>query len=276
MVPPDASCINTHSFQKQLTAITLVTVFVLISTDKAVSPTSVMGATKRLAELLIQDLNRRMSTKYVAVRFGNVIGSAGSVIPIFREQIRKGGPVTITDRRMKRYFMTIAEASQLVLQVGAIGKSRKGGEVFVLQMGEPVSILELAEAVITLSGLKPHEDIKIVEMGIRPGEKLYEELLITEENVTGTEHPKIFINTIAERSAEDIRLALERLEILSKNGHEQELRLYLNELLPNANLDLAPQLSQEVDKHELKKAMSATAGDSTGSVSSKHNREPRV
>ena len=240
-------------------------VFVLISTDKAVCPTSVMGATKRLAELLIQDLNRRMRTNYVAVRFGNVIGSAGSVIPIFREQIRKGGPVTITDRRMKRYFMTIAEASQLVLQVGAIGNSGKGAEVFILHMGEPVSILELAEAVITLSGFKPHEDIKIVETGIRPGEKLYEELLMTEENVTGTEHPKIFINKIAERSAEDIRLALERLETLSKNGHEQKLRLYLNELLPNANLDLVPQLSQKVDQNRLRKemTMSATAGDST-------------
>ena len=240
--------------------------FVLISSDKAVSPTSVMGATKRLAELLMQDLNRNMETNYVAVRFGNVIGSAGSVIPIFRQQIQKGGPVTITDRRMKRYFMTMQEASQLVLQAGAIGNSGKGGDVFILDMGEPVSILDLAETVITLSGFKPYEDIKIVETGIRPGEKLYEELLMTEENVTETEHPKIFINKIAERSAEDICLALERLEILSKNGHEQELRLYLNELLPNANLNLTPQLSQKVDQNELRKeaAMSATAGDITG------------
>jgi FlaA1/EpsC-like NDP-sugar epimerase len=235
-------------------------VFVLISTDKAVCPTSVMGATKRLAELLIQDLNQRATTHYVAVRFGNVIGSAGSVVPIFREQIRKGGPVTITDRRMKRYFMTIPEAAQLVLQAGAMGKSGKGGEVFILQMGEPVSILDLAEAIINLSGFKPHEEIKIVETGIRPGEKLYEELLMTEENVAGTQHPKIFINRIAGRSAEDIHLALERLEILSRNGHEQELRLFLNELLPEAKLNSLPHLYQEVGDNEFGKETAPSAG----------------
>lgn len=228
-------------------------VFVLISTDKAVCPTSVMGATKRLAELLIQDLNDRMSTRYVAVRFGNVIGSAGSVIPIFREQIRKGGPVTITDRRMKRYFMTIPEAVQLVLQAGAMGKAGEGGEVFILQMGEPVSILDLAESLITLSGFKPHEDIKIVETGIRPGEKLYEELLVTEENVAETRHPKIFINKIAGRAAKDIQSAFERLEILSRNGHEKDLRLYINELLPEAKLGTPRALSQSSDRKESKK-----------------------
>ncbi len=240
-------------------------VFVLISTDKAVCPTSVMGATKRLAELLIQDLNCRMRTRYVAVRFGNVIGSAGSVIPIFREQIMNGGPVTVTDRRMTRYFMTLAEASQLVLQVGAMGKSGNGGEVFVLQMGEPIRIVELAETLINLSGLKPHEDIKIVETGIRPGEKLKEELLMTEENVSETAHPKIFINKIAEHSADDLRVALERLEIFSRNGHERELRLFLNEFLPNANLDLTPQVSGIDDNHATRKekALSAAAGDST-------------
>lgn len=238
-------------------------IFVLISTDKAVCPTSIMGATKRLAELLIQDLNRRMTTTYAAVRFGNVIGSAGSVIPIFREQIRKGGPVTITDRRMKRYFMTIPEAVQLVLQAGAIGKAGKGSEVFILHMGEPVSILDLAEATITLSGFKPHEDIKIVETGIRPGEKLYEELLMTEEMVAGTQHPKIFINKIANRSTEDISLALKRLESLSKNGHEQELRMYLNELLPEAKLGSPQQLSQKAGDNGARKeaARSASAGE---------------
>jgi FlaA1/EpsC-like NDP-sugar epimerase len=219
-------------------------VFVLISTDKAVCPTSIMGATKRLAELFIQDLNRRATTRYVAVRFGNVIGSAGSVIPIFREQIRKGGPVTITDKRMKRYFMTIPEAAQLVLQAGAVGNLGNGGEVFILHMGEPVSILELAESLITLSGFKPYEDIKIIETGIRPGEKLYEELLTTEESVAETQHPKIFINKLASRTAEDIRLAFERLELLSRNGHEQELRLYINQLLPEATLDSLPRSSE--------------------------------
>jgi FlaA1/EpsC-like NDP-sugar epimerase len=213
-------------------------VFVLISTDKAVHPTSIMGATKRLAELVIQDLNLRAATRFVAVRFGNVIGSAGSVIPIFQEQIRKGGPVTITDKRMKRYFMTIPEASQLVLQAGALGSNGKGGEVFILQMGEPVRILDLAESIITLSGFKPHEDIRIVETGRRPGEKLYEDLTIKEEDVASTQHPKIFINKIANRPAEDMRRALERLTELSKNGHERELRSYLNELLPEAHLDV--------------------------------------
>lgn len=213
-------------------------VFVLISTDKAVCPTSVMGATKRVAELVVQDLNLRSRTRFVAVRFGNVIGSAGSVIPIFREQIRKGGPLTITDKRMKRYFMTIPEASQLVLQAGALGSQGKGGEVFILHMGEPVRILDLAESIITLSGLKPHEDIKIVETGRRPGEKLYEDLTIKEEDVAVTQHPKIFINKIANRPAEDVRRALERLAELSKNGRERELRSYLNELLPEAQLDV--------------------------------------
>jgi FlaA1/EpsC-like NDP-sugar epimerase len=213
-------------------------VFVLISTDKAVHPTSIMGATKRLAEFVIQDLNMRAETRFVAVRFGNVIGSAGSVIPIFQEQIRKGGPITITDKRMKRYFMTIPEASQLVLQAGALGSEGKGGDVFILQMGEPVRILDLAESIITLSGFKPYEDIKIVETGRRPGEKLYEDLTIKEEDVASTEHPKIFINKIANRPAEDIRRALARLAELSKNGHERELRTYLNELLPEAQLDV--------------------------------------
>jgi FlaA1/EpsC-like NDP-sugar epimerase len=232
-------------------------VFVLISTDKAVCPTSVMGATKRLAELVIQDLNLRSSTRFVAVRFGNVIGSAGSVIPIFREQIRKGGPVTITDKRMKRYFMTIPEASQLVLQAGAIGRTGNGGDVFILQMGEPVRILDLAESLITLSGFKPHEEIRIVETGRRPGEKLYEDLTIKEEDVASTQHPKIFINKIANRPAEDIRRALERLAELSKNGHERELRGYLNELLPEAQLDVP--LSQTADSEETPATLYPTA-----------------
>src|SRR6185436_374269 len=147
--------------------------FVLISTDKAVRPSPIMGASKRMAELVATDVARRSRTRIVAVRFGNVIGSNGSAIPIFQEQIRRGGPITITDKRMRRYFMTIPEAAQLVLQASTIGK---GGEVFILHMGEPIRILELAETLISLSGLKPHQDIKIVETGIRPGEKLYEEL----------------------------------------------------------------------------------------------------
>jgi FlaA1/EpsC-like NDP-sugar epimerase len=212
-------------------------VFVLISTDKAVRPTSIMGATKRAAELVVQDLNRQYKTRFVAVRFGNVIGSAGSVIPIFREQIRNGGPVTITDKRMKRYFMTISEAAQLVLQASVIGK---GGEVFILHMGEPVRIMDLAETLITLSGLKPHEDVQIVETGMRPGEKLYEELKFATEETVATSHPKIFINKLATAEPETLRTALKVLARLVRERNEDELRRFLNDLLPEGHLSSAP------------------------------------
>jgi FlaA1/EpsC-like NDP-sugar epimerase len=211
-----------------------VEVFVLISTDKAVRPASIMGASKRVAELVVQDLNRRYETRYVAVRFGNVIGSAGSVIPIFSEQIRKGGPVTITDKRMKRYFMTIPESAQLVLQASAIGK---GGEVFILHMGEPVRIMDLAETLITLSGLRPHEDIKIIETGIRPGEKLHEELRFETEAIVATEHPKIFINQISGLNPDDLRRALLRLSAFIRDCDEEGLRSFLNDLLPESHLN---------------------------------------
>lgn len=209
-------------------------VFVMVSTDKAVRPASIMGASKRVAELVVQDLNRRYETRYVAVRFGNVIGSAGSVIPIFSEQIRKGGPITITDKRMKRYFMTIPESAQLVLHASAIAK---GGEVFILHMGEPVRIMDLAETLITLSGLKPHEDIKIIETGIRPGEKLYEELTFETEETAATEHPKIFINRISGLDPDALRMALLRLSAFIRERDEVGLRNFLNELLPEAHLN---------------------------------------
>ena len=208
-------------------------VFVLVSTDKAVRPASMMGASKRAAELVVQDLSGHYQTRYVAVRFGNVIGSAGSVIPIFQDQIRNGGPLTITDGRMKRYFMTIPEAAQLVLQASAIGR---GGEVFILQMGEPVRIMDLAETLITLSGFKPHEDIKIVEIGMRPGEKLFEELKFETEETVATSHPKIFINKLAKLDPETVRLALKRLGELVREKDEEGLRGYLHELLPEASL----------------------------------------
>lgn len=215
-------------------------VFVLISTDKAVRPTSIMGATKRAAELVVQDLNPQFETRFVAVRFGNVIGSAGSVIPIFREQIRNGGPVTITDKRMKRYFMTIPESAQLVLQASVIGK---GGEVFILHMGEPVRIHDLAETLITLSGFKPHEDIQIVETGMRPGEKLYEELRFESEETVPTSHPKIFINKLATPERETVQTALRVLARLVAERNEDEARRFLNGLLPEASLRSAPSLN---------------------------------
>ncbi len=210
-----------------------VEAFVLISTDKAVCPTSVMGASKRVAELVVQDLNRGSATRFLAVRFGNVIGSAGSVIPTFREQIRRGGPVTVTHPEMVRYFMTIPEAAQLVLQAGALGE---GGEIFILDMGEPVRILDLAKDTIILSGLRPFEDISIVFTGMRPGEKLYEELQTSEEKMIRTRHPKIFIGRLAAYPEQRIHHALERLTILAANGWERELRKVLSDLLPEAQL----------------------------------------
>jgi len=165
--------------------------FMMVSTDKAVNPTNVMGATKRICEMIVQSHSRNGSgTVFSATRFGNVLGSAGSVIPLFRRQIQNGGPVTVTDKRIIRYFMTIPEASQLVLESGALALN---GELFVLDMGKPVRILDLAESLIRLSGYEPYQDIEIIETGLRPGEKLYEELLIRTEELDKTENSKIFI-----------------------------------------------------------------------------------
>ncbi len=210
-----------------------VEALVLISTDKAVRPTSVMGATKRVAELVVQELDRSHDTRYVSVRFGNVLGSTGSVIPIFRQQIVSGGPVTVTHPEMTRYFMTIAEAAQLVLQAGTMGE---GGEIFVLDMGEPVRILDLAKDMITLSGLKPYEDVDIVYSGIRPGEKLFEELQTAGEDMAKTRHPKIYIGKVNAYSSDEIQAAVRRLRELVLSGADEELRSYLDRLLPEAQL----------------------------------------
>ena len=182
--------------------------FVMISTDKAVHPTNMMGVSKRCAEIYVQNLNDKSRTHFVTVRFGNVLDSVGSVIPIFRKQIEKGGPVTVTDAEATRYFMTIPEASQLVMQAGCMGE---GGEIFLLDMGDPVKILFLAEELIRLSGLVPHDDIKIVYTGLRPGEKLHEELLMDEEAVKPTSHPSISVATAQTGKFESIDQLLEEL-----------------------------------------------------------------
>ena len=207
--------------------------FVLISTDKAVNPTSVMGASKRLAEIVLQSLNQQHETNFVAVRFGNVLGSAGSVVPIFREQIQKGDPITVTDKEMTRYFMTIPEASQLVLQAGALGT---GGEIFILDMGEPVKIVTLAEDMIRLSGLTPYEDIDIIFTGVRKGEKLFEELEITGENLDKTNHPKIFIGKIAPYSDEQVEAIIAKLIDAVAESNEERIRRLFNEFLPEATI----------------------------------------
>jgi len=214
-----------------------VEAFILISTDKAVRPTSVMGASKRLAEVAVERLNQHYATRFVAVRFGNVMGSAGSVIPIFREQILQGGPVTVTHPDMVRYFMTIPEASQLVLQAGAMGN---GGEIFILDMGEPVRILDLAQEMVRLFGLRPYDDVDIVITGMRPGEKLFEELETSGETIAKTRHPKIFIGNLSPSWEGDFDDSLRQLEEMATNGLDEGLRRLLNALLPEAKIYVPP------------------------------------
>ncbi len=210
--------------------------FVLVSTDKAVRPTSVMGATKRIAELLVERLSRTYRTKFMAVRFGNVLGSTGSVVPIFRDQIARGGPVTVTHPDMIRYFMTIPEAAQLVLQAGSM---QADGEIFVLDMGEPVRIVDLATDMIKLCGLKPVEDIEIVFSGTRPGEKLYEELSTDDEVLAKTRHPRILSGKlVVPQRAADFDRGLEALASLATHGDDNGVRRQLSRMLPDAQLTL--------------------------------------
>jgi FlaA1/EpsC-like NDP-sugar epimerase len=204
----------------------------MISTDKAINPTSVMGASKQVAEMIIKMYGKKSKTNFVAVRFGNVLDSNGSVIPTFKKQIAEGGPITVTDKEMERYFMTIAEASQLVIQAGGLGIE---GEVFILDIGEPVKIVNLARDLIKLSGFIPDEDIKIEFIGSRPGEKLFEELLTEKERsrVLGESgHEKIFIAQTEDVAEEKLEKDIRELEVLAKKMDSEGIVRKLQEIVP--------------------------------------------
>jgi len=203
--------------------------FVMISTDKAVNPTNVMGATKRVCEMIVQSFNKKSDTDFVAVRFGNVLGSNGSVIPLFKAQIEAGGPVTVTHPDIIRYFMLIPEAVSLVLQAGAYAQ---GGEIFILDMGSPVKIRELAENLIRLSGHIPGEDIEIKYTGLRDGEKLYEELLISEEGIQKTQNDLIYVARPMEFDSEKLFRKLDELRNMIENASHTEVVDVIKELVP--------------------------------------------
>jgi FlaA1/EpsC-like NDP-sugar epimerase len=202
---------------------------IMISTDKAVNPTSVMGASKRIAEIYTQSLNRNGEPRFITTRFGNVLGSNGSVIPLFRSQIEKGGPVTVTHPEITRYFMTIPEACELVLEAGTMGK---GGEIFIFDMGKSVRIVDLAKRMISLSGLTLGKDIQVRFSGLRPGEKLYEELLNSKENTIPTHHPRILIAKVREYNADEVAHQINELIELSRSGNEKEVVRKMKAIVP--------------------------------------------
>lgn len=204
--------------------------FVMISTDKAVNPTNVMGATKRICEMIVQSMNEISETEFVAVRFGNVLGSNGSVIPLFKKQIEEGGPVTVTHPDVVRYFMTIPEAAQLVIQAGAMAN---GGEIFILDMGEPVKIMDLAKDLIRFSGFEPNVDIPIKITGLRPGEKLFEELLLDEEGIKATKHDKIYIGKPTYIDYKLLLKSISELGNAAENGEDKDIKGYLKSIVPS-------------------------------------------
>jgi len=203
--------------------------FVLISTDKAVNPTNVMGASKRIAEIYTQSLGKKSNVKFITTRFGNVLGSNGSVIPRFRKQIEQGGPITVTAPNITRFFMTIAEACSLVLEAGCMGD---GGEIFVFDMGKQVKIVDLARKMIQLSGLVENRDIKIVYTGLRPGEKLYEELLASAENTTTTHHPQILIGKVKQYNFDEINTKIDGLIKLFNTQNNVDIVSAMKDLVP--------------------------------------------
>ena len=201
----------------------------MISTDKAVNPTSVMGASKRIAEIYCQAMNKMNRTSFITTRFGNVLGSNGSVIPLFRQQIEKGGPVTVTHPEVIRYFMTIPEACRLVLEAGALGK---GGEIFIFDMGKPVRIVDLAKRMIQLSGLEAGKDIRIEFTGLRPGEKLYEELLNLQENTLPTHHPLIMIARVREYDTAQVSKEIDDLVEITTRPDDMEIVRRMKQIVP--------------------------------------------